>query len=175
MKSVSSSRKLFPVVAAPKVSAGERSEPKRTEGAGTTATLVRSASSPPLAVAGNAEVVAKASRRRFTVDYKLKILAQADACHQAGELGALLRCEGLYCSSLALWRHQRQQGILTGLTPRTRGRKPNQQSQLVADNEQLKRQNQKLSKRLQQAEIIIEFQKKLAEALGIPLKGESNE
>jgi transposase len=173
MKNVSSSRKLFPVVPAPKVSAGERSEPKRTEGAGSTATLVRSAS-PPL-VAGNSEVVAKASRRRFTVDYKLKILAQADACHQTGELGALLRREGLYSSSLALWRHQRQQGILTGLTPRTRGRKPNQQSQLVADNEQLKRQNQKLSKRLQQAEIIIEFQKKLAEALGIPLKEESNE
>ena len=126
-------------------------------------------------VAGNSEVVAKASRRRFTVDDKLKILDQADACQQPGELGALLRREGLYSSSLALWRHQRQQGILTGLTPRTRGRKPNQQSQLVADNEQLKRQNQKLSKRLQQAEIIIEFQKKLAEALGIPLRGDSIE
>ena len=174
MKSVSSSRKLFPVVAAPKVSAGERSEPKRAGGAATTAALAQSAG-PSLVVAGNSEVVAKASRRRFTVDYKLKILAQADACHQTGELGALLRREGLYSSSLALWRHQRQQGILTGLTPRTRGRKPDQQSQLVADNEQLKRQNQKLSKRLQQAEIIIEFQKKLAEVLGIPLKGDSNE
>ena len=174
MKSVSSSRKLFPVVAAPKVSAGERSEPKRAEGAGTTAALAQPAD-PPLVVAGNPEVVAKASRRRFTVDYKLKILDQAGACQQPGELGALLRREGLYSSSLALWRHQRQQGILTGLTPRTRGRKPNQQSQLVADNEQLKRQNQKLSKRLQQAEIIIEFQKKLAEALGIPLKGDSIE
>ena len=174
MKSVSSSRKLFPVVAAPKVSAGERSEPKRAVGAATMAALAQPAG-PPLVVAGNSEVVAKASRRRFTVDYKLKILDQADACHQSGELGALLRREGLYSSSLALWRHQRQQGILTGLTPKTRGRKPNQQSQLVADNEQLKRQNQKLSKRLQQAEIIIEFQKKLAEALGIPLKGDSIE
>ena len=174
MKSVSSSRKLFPVVPAPKVSAGERSEPKRAVGAGTTAALAQSAGA-PLVAAGNSEVVAKASRRRFTVDYKLKVLDQADACHQAGELGALLRREGLYSSSLALWRHQRQQGILSGLTPRTRGRKPNQQSQLAADNEQLKRQNQKLSKRLQQAEIIIEFQKKLAEALGIPLKGESIE
>ena len=174
MKNVSSSRKLFPVVPDPKVTAGERSEPKRAEGTDTTAALVRPASR-PLAVAGNSEVVAKASRRRFTVDYKLKILHQADSCHQTGELGALLRREGLYWSSLALWRQQRQQGILTGLTPRTRGRKPNQQSQLFADNEQLTRQNQKLSKRLQQAEIIIEFQKKLAEALGIPLKGESNE
>jgi len=174
MKSVSSSRKLFPVVPAPKVSAGERSEPKRAVGAGTTAALAQPAG-PPLLVAGNSEVVAKASRRRFTVDYKLKILDQADACHQAGELGALLRREGLYSSTLALWRHQRQEGILSGLTPRTRGRKPNRHGQLVAENEQLKRQNQKLSKRLQQAEIIIEFQKKLAEALGIPLKAESNE
>ena len=174
MKSVSSSKKLFPVVAAPKVSAGERSEPKRAVGAGTTAALAQPAG-PPLLVPGDSEVVAKASRRRFPMDYKLKILDQADACQQTGELGALLRREGLYSSSLALWRHQRQQGILTGLTPRTRGRKPNQQSQLVADNEQLKRQNQKLSKRLQQAEIIIEFQKKLAEALGIPLKGDSIE
>ena len=174
MKSVSSSRKLFPVVAAPKVSAGERSEPKRAEGAVTMAALVRSAS-PPLAVAGNSEVVAKASRRRFTVDYKIKILDQADDCRQTGELGGLLRREGLYSSSLALWRQQRQQGILTGLSPRTRGRKPNRQSPLVVENDQLKRQNQKLSKRLQQAEIIIEFQKKLAEALGIPLKGENSE
>jgi transposase len=174
MKNVSSSRKLFPVVPAPKVSAGERSEPKRAVGAGTAAALIRSASPPP-AVVGNPEVVAKASRRRFTGDYKLKILQQADACHQTGELGALLRREGLYSSSLAFWRHQRQQGILTGLTAKTRGRKPNRQSQLVVENEQLQRQNQRLSKRLQQAEIIIEFQKKLAEALGIPLKGESNE
>jgi transposase len=174
MKAVSSSRKLLPVVPAPKVSAGERSEPKRAVGAGTAARLIGHAS-PPLAMAGNSEVVAKASRRRFTVDYKLSILHQADACQQPGELGALLRREGLYSSSLALWRSQRQQGILTGLTPRTRGRKPNRQSQLVVENEQLKRQNQKLSKRLQQAEIIIEFQKKLAEALGIPLKGESSE
>ena len=135
MKSLSSSKKLFPVVPAPKVSEGERSEPKRAVGAGTTAALVRSAS-PPLAVAGNSGVVAKASRRRFTVDSKLKILDQADACHQSGELGALLRREGLYSSSLALWRHQRQQGVLTGLTPRTRGRKPNPQSQLVVENEQ---------------------------------------
>ena len=126
-------------------------------------------------MAGNSEVVAKATRRRFTVDYKLKILDQADPCQQTGQLGALLRREGLYHSNLELWRQQREQGILTGLTPRTRGRKPNPQSQLVVENEQLKRQNQRLSKRLQQAEIIIEFQKKLAEALGIPLKGESNE
>jgi transposase-like protein len=123
----------------------------------------------------NPEVVPKATRRRFTVDYKLKILDQADRCQDTGQLGALLRREGLYHSNLQLWRRQRELGILNGLTPRKRGRKPNLQSQLVEENEQLKRQNQRLSKRLGQAEIIIEFQKKLSEALGIPLQGESNE
>ena len=94
---------------------------------------------------------------------------------QPNQLGALLRREGLYHSNLILWRQQRQQGILQALTPKTRGRKPNPKSLLLQENEQLRRQNQRLSRRLQQAEIIIEFQKKLSEALGIPLKGESNE
>jgi len=159
------------VVTAPKVSAGERSEPKRTAGAVTTA-----ATATPLArVAANPEVVAKATRRRFTLDYKLKILEQADRCTESGQLGALLRREGLYHSNLMAWRQQREQGILSGLTPRQRGRKPNLKSQLAEENQQLKRENHRLSKRLQQAEIIIEFQKKLSEALGIPLKGESSE
>lgn len=157
-----------------KVSQGEHSEPKRAEGTGTTAVLVATASSYS-SLPANPEVVVKATRRRFTIDYKLKILDQADRCQEDGQLGALLRREGLYHSNLRLWRQQREQGILNGLTPRQRGRKANPHSQLVVDNEQLKRQNQRLSKRLQQAEIIIEFQKKLAEALGIPLKGDSNE
>jgi transposase-like protein len=173
MKNLSSNRKQLSVVPGSKVSQGERSEPKRAEGTGTTAVLVAAASSSSLPA--NPEVAAKATRRRFTVDYKLKILDQADRCQEDGQLGALLRREGLYHSNLQLWRQQREQGILNGLTPRQRGRKPNPDSQLVLDNEQLKRQNQRLSKRLQQAEIIIEFQKKLAEALGIPLQGDSNE
>lgn len=174
MKSLSSNKKRFSVVQAPQVSQGERCEPQRTGGACTTAALVPCAS-PSGLLAANPEVVAKATRRRFTVDYKLKILDQADRCQDTGQLGALLRREGLYHSNLQLWRRQRELGILNGLTPRKRGRKPNLQSQLVEENEQLKRQNQRLSKRLQQAEIIIEFQKKLSEALGIPLQGESNE
>jgi transposase-like protein len=173
MKNLSSNRKQLSVVPGSKVSQGEHSEPQRAEGTGTTAVLVAAASSSSLPA--NPEVVAKATRRRFTVDYKLKILDQADRCQEDGQLGALLRREGLYHSNLQLWRQQREQGILNGLTPRQRGRKPNPDSQLVLDNEQLKRQNQRLSKRLQQAEIIIEFQKKLAEALGIPLQGDSNE
>ena len=174
MKNLSFNRQQISVVPGSKVSQGERSEPRRAEGTGTTAVSVAAHSSssslPP-----NPEVVVKATRRRFTVDYKLKILDQADRCQQDGQLGALLRREDLYHSNLQLWRQQREQGILNGLTPRQRGRKPNPHSQLVLDNEQLKRQNQRLSKRLQQAEIIIEFQKKLAEALGIPLQGDSNE
>lgn len=174
MKNVSSNRKQLSVVPASKSSQGEHREPQRAEGTGTTAVLVAAASSSS-SVPANPEVVVKATRRRFTVDYKLKILDQADRCQQDGQLGALLRREGLYHSNLQLWRQQREQGILNGLTPRQRGRKLNPNSQLLLDNEQLKRQNQRLSKRLQQAEIIIEFQKKLAEALGIPLKGDSNE
>lgn len=174
MKNLSSSRKQFSVMPGSKVSQGERSEPKRAEGAGTTTVLVAAASSSS-SLPANPEVAAKATRRRFPVDYKLKILDQADNGQEDGQLGALLRREGLYHSNLQLWRQQREQGILNGLTPRQRGRKPNPHSQLVLDYEQLKRQNQRLSKRLQQAEIIIEFQKKLAEALGIPLKGDSNE
>ena len=174
MKSLVSSKKQFSVVPAPQVSQGEPGEPQRTGGAGTTAVLVPPASQPGT-LSANPEVVAKATRRRFAVDYKLKILDQADRCQDTGQLGALLRREGLYHSNLQLWRRQREQGILSGLTPRKRGRKPNPQSQLVEEIEQLKRQNQRLSKRLGQAEIIIEFQKKLSEALGIPLKGESNE
>lgn len=175
MKSLSSSiQKRLPVVLAPKGSEGERSEPERTVGASTTAAII-AAGSPLRPVPANPEVVAKATRRRFTVDYKLKLLEQADACTQPNQLGALLRREGLYHSNLALWRRQRQQGILQALTPKTRGRKSNPKSLLIQENEQLRRQNQRLSRRLQQAEIIIEFQKKLSEALGIPLKGENNE
>jgi transposase len=174
MKSLVSSKKQFSVVPTPQVSQGELREPQRAGGVGTTAALVASAS-PTGTLPANPEVVAKATRRRFPVDYKLKVLEQADRCQETGQLGALLRREGLYHSNLQLWRRQREQGILSGLTPRKRGRKLNPQSQLLEENQQLQRQNQRLSKRLGQAEIIIEFQKKLSEALGIPLQKESNE
>ena len=174
MKSLSSSKKRFSVVQARQASQGEQREPQRAGGVGTTAAMVPS-STPSGLLPANPEVVAKATRRRFPVDYKLKVLEQADRCQGTGQLGALLRREGLYHSNLQLWRHQREQGILSGLIPHKRGRKPHPQRQLVEENEQLKRQNQRLSQQLRKAEIIIEFQKKLSEALGIPLKGESNE
>jgi transposase len=67
------------------------------------------------------EVVAKAVRRRFTAEYKLKVLRQADQCKRPGEIGGLLRREGLYWSNLAKWRKQRESGELAGLTGKKRG------------------------------------------------------
>jgi len=71
---------------------------------------------------------------------------------------------------LATWRRQRDAGALAGLTPRRRGRKPQAKNPLAEENERLRRENEQLQQRLQQAETIIEFQKKLSDLLGIPLK-----
>jgi len=117
----------------------------------------------------NPEVPDKAVRRRFTAEYKLRILNQADACTEAGSLGALLRREGLYASNLNTWRHQRERGILSGLTPKKRGRKESVRDPLVAENEKLRKENERITNRLRQAEIIIDVQKKVSQILGIPL------
>ena len=111
----------------------------------------------------------KSVRRRFAAEYKLRILHEADRCTASGQLGALLRREGLYSSLLSTWRRQRDQGTLAGLTPKRRGRKANPNTPLIAENERLKRETQRLAAKLRQAETIIEVQKKLSEMLGIPL------
>ena len=111
----------------------------------------------------------KPVRRRFTAEYKLRVLRDADACAEPGQLGALLRREGLYSSHLTAWRKQRDEGTLAGLTPKRRGRKANPDAPVIAENERLKRENQRLAAKLRQAETIIEVQKKLSEILGIPL------
>ena len=113
-------------------------------------------------------------RRRFTAAYKVHVLQEADRCVQSGDLGALLRREGLYASHLANWRRLRDEGALGGLTPKRRGRKPSPDAPLLAENERLKRENQRLAAKLQQAETIIEVQKKLSEILGIQLPPDSN-
>jgi len=113
------------------------------------------------------EVAERAARRRFTAEYKLGVLRQADTCAGTGELGALLRREGLYSSHLTTWRRQREQGSLAALTPKKRGRPAVPPSPLARRVAELERENARLSQRLEQAETIIEVQKKLSEALGL--------
>ena len=102
----------------------------------------------------NTEVVAKAKRNRFTATEKLRILREVDACQGTGEVGALLRREGIYSSYLTTWRRQREAGQLDGLAPRKRGPKPDQQAIELA---KLRRENARLQDRLEQAEFIIDF------------------
>ncbi len=112
------------------------------------------------------EVPAKARRRRFTAKYKLHILAKVERCSKPGEIGALLRKEGLYSSHLSKWRRQRDEGSWAGLTPKKRGRKPrpiDPQARRVAE---LERENGRLRDRLEKAETIIDMQKKLSQLLG---------
>jgi len=112
------------------------------------------------------EVPERAKRRQFSAEYKLRILREADACKGSGEIGALLRREGLYSSHLVLWRRQRETRALTGMRARKRGPKPKEVDPRV---KQLERENVRLQRRLKQAETIIEIQKKVAGMLGIPL------
>jgi len=119
-------------------------------------------------------VAEKPVRRRFTAEYKLRILRQADGLTESGQLGALLRREGLYSSHLSTWRQHRDEGTLAGLTPKRRGRKANPDAPLIAENQRLKRETQRLAGKLRQAETIIEVQKKLSEILGIPLPPTDN-
>lgn len=120
------------------------------------------------AVMPDPEVPAKATRRRFTPEYKLRILKEADACTAPGSLGALLRREGLYASNLNTWQRQRDRGVLTALSPKKRGRKESVRNPLQAENEKLRKENDRLAKRLKRAELIIDIQKKAAQILGIP-------
>jgi len=108
------------------------------------------------------EVVARPKRRRFRAAYKLRILDEADRCTEPGAIGALLRREGLYSSNLTTWRRQRERGEPTGAK---RGRKP--ASNEAKELKQLQRENQRLKRKLERAETIIEVQKKLSQLLGL--------
>ncbi len=108
------------------------------------------------------EVSTKAKRRTFTAGYKRHILEEADRCTDRGEMGALLRREGLYSSHLTTWRRQREAGGLAGLTPKKRGRKRDEEAAELA---KLRCENERLRKQLDQAELIIAAQKKLAQLL----------
>ena len=146
----------------------ERSERPGSEGA-----LGSGAAAPPggpVLVVANPEVPEKARRRQFSAEYKLRILEEADACSEPGEIGGLLRREGLYSSHLTTWRRQREEGALRGLAPRTRGRKPKPKNPLAGRLAELERENRALQERVRQAEMIIEVQKKVSQILGGPLR-----
>ena len=112
------------------------------------------------------EVPATVQRRRFSAEYRLRILKAADACKKPGEVAALLRREGLYSSLLTNWRRQREAGALREMRRRRRGPTPRLVDPRV---KQLEAENRRLQRKLQRAETIITLQKKVAEILGIPL------
>ena len=115
----------------------------------------------------NPEVVARAKRRRYTAEFKQKVLAEADRAKGSGEIGAVLRRNGLYSSHLVKWRRERAAGILEGLTPQKRGPK-SKTHPLSEENQKLRRDNERLADQLRKAEIVIDVQKKVAMLLGRP-------
>ena len=112
------------------------------------------------------EAPAHKRRRKLTAQYKLRILREAEQCTKPGEIGALLRREGLYSSSLTRWRRQRDAGSLKAMTPKKRGRKATEKNPLSEEVARLQKENKCLRKKLWQAERIIDVQKKVSEILG---------
>jgi transposase-like protein len=120
------------------------------------------------------EVEARPQRRRFTAEYKARILREAEQCRKSGEIGALLRREGLYASHLITWRRQREKDGVAGLS-RKRGCKADPESGSARKIAQLEGANRRLTKKLQEAEIIIAFQKKMAELWATTSRTDSEE
>ena len=120
------------------------------------------------------EVSAVARRRRFTAEYKREVLRKAEACTQPGEIGALLRAEGLYSSHLTTWRQAQKRGELAGLAPKKRGRKavpPDPRDKKIVA---LERQVARFAARAERAEALVEVQKKVALLLGTPFDSEKS-
>lgn len=116
------------------------------------------------------EVTEKAKRRGFSAEYKRKVLAEAEACTKPGELGALLRREGLYSSHLAAWRKAvREHGEVRGLEPKKRGPKAAPKDARDARIAELEREKVRLKAELDRARAVIDLQKKLSEILGVTL------
>ena len=113
------------------------------------------------------EVVTKPQKRHYTAEYKLRILQETEACSRPGEIGAILRREGLYSQLLAKWRDQRAMGSLAGLSQHRRGPKVDPQAKEI---ERLRRENKRLLEKLKRAELIMDVQKKVAQMLGVTLE-----
>ncbi len=151
---------------APEGSSVSRSETERSRGASPKFAAASVGGLAPAGATPDPEVTDKPKRRRFTVEYKLSLLEKADACrHQPGEVGALLRREGVYSSTLSQWRRQREEGTLSALKPKRRGRKIQEVNPLVGRVTELEREVQRLEGKLRQAETIIDVQKKLCEMM----------
>ena len=144
----------------------EGSEPSRSEAAPSS----RAGAEDLAPVVPDPEIPDKAKRRTFTTDYKLQILAEADKAGP-GEIGAILRREGLYSSHLVTWRRERKNGTLV---PRKRGPQP-KRTAAEKEFEKLQRENARLQEELRKAKLIIDVQKKLARMLGSPIEDEPNE
>jgi transposase-like protein len=126
----------------------------------------------PALSGADTEVVAKPQRRRFTAEYKRRIVREADRCTTPGAIGALLRREGLYSSHLTTWRAARDRGELEGLAAKPRGPKgvaPDPRDKKIAE---LEREVGRQRKRAERAEALVEVQKKLAALLGTPCESE---
>lgn len=135
---------------------------RRPTGVASSPASVAAEGGPPANSLPDPQVPERAQRRRFTADYKARILHEAERCSGAGQLGAMLRREGLYSSHLSSWRRQRDAGALAALTPRPRGRKARPVNPLGEENQRLARENQRLSEKLRRAELIIDVQKNSA-------------
>ena len=136
---------------------------------------VASSFSPGIDPVPEPEVLEKPIRRKFTADYKLKIVHEAASCTIPGQIGSLLRREGLYSSHLTYWRHQAHLGTLQALSPKKRGPRKQKPNPLVQKVAQLEKEKQRLAAKLKQAEIIIEVQKKISEIMEIPLDHQGGE
>lgn len=126
-------------------------------------------------VVPDSEVPEKTSRRSYTAEYKRRILRETEVCKEQGQLGALLRREGLYSSNLTAWRRQAERGALDALSSRKRGPKalrPDPSVRRIAEQE---KEIQKLRARLRKAELIIDAQKKIAEIFQLPLDQQEEE
>ncbi len=113
----------------------------------------------------NPEVVAQAKRRRFTAEYKHAFLMEADQAKGTGGIGALLRREGVYSSTLTAWRREREAVVRQALSPQKRGPK-SKRDPFQEDNQKLLKENARLTEQLRKAEIIIDVQKKVGTLLG---------
>ena len=120
------------------------------------------------------EVLPKPKRKTYTAEYKIKILAEADVCSKPGQIGELLRREGLYSSLLSNWRKQRKDAARNALKAKSRGPKAKDSDPLGEELQQLRQEKEQLANRLRQAQAIIEAQKKISEILSMTPPCEPN-